>query len=300
MVVETDNLGRAQLRFGTDEYGAIPDDNSVFKVRYRVASGAQGNIGADKLTYIVLHDDIGAMRNIKLVRNPLPAWGGSPPESMEQVKRLAPASTRAAIKRAVTANDYANVTELHPQVARAIAQFRWTGSWHTVFIRVDPKGTTEITTELRADLVRHVSAFGMTGYDFEIIEPTFIPLELSLDICVEPGYFSSDVEQAVLEVLSNRQLPDGRLGFFHPDQFTFGQSLYISKIYAAVEAVTGIQSVTITGIHRQYALEADAETDANLSRGYIDTGEFAVVRLDNDPDFPENGIIHLTMLGGNA
>ena len=300
VVVETDNLGRAQLRFGTNEYGAIPDDNSVFKVRYRVGSGAQGNIGADKLAYIVLHRDIGAMRNIKLVRNPLPAWGGSPPESMAQVKRLAPAAMRATLKRAVTEADYGRVTELHSQVQRAVAQFRWTGSWHTVFIRVDPKGANEITPELREDLVRHLNAFAMTGYDLEIIEPIYIPLELSLKICVEPGYFPADVEQTVLEVLSNRKLSDGRLGFFHPDQFTFGQSLYISKIYAAVESVAGVQSAAITGLHRQYAMAADAETDANLARGYIDTGEFAVVRLDNDPDFPENGILHLTLLGGTA
>jgi hypothetical protein len=300
VVVETDNLGRAQLRFGNNEYGAIPDNNSVFNVRYRFSSGAQGNIGADKLNYIVLHKDIGTMSNIASVRNPLPAWGGSPPESMEQVRRLAPAAMRASPRRAVTEDDYAGITELHPLVASAVAQFRWTGSWQTVFIRVDPRGTTGITPELRADLVRHVSAFTMTGYDLEIIAPIYIPLELSLEICVEPGYFPSDVERGVREVLSNRPLPGGRLGFFHPDQFTFGQRLYISKIYAAVETLKGVQSATIIGLHRQYAIEAQAETEANLARGYIEIGEFAVGRLDNDPDFPENGILHLTMLGGNA
>ncbi|AOY59398.1 uncharacterized protein Dmul_26260 [Desulfococcus multivorans] len=200
----------------------------------------------------------------------------------------------------MTEDDYARVTELHDRVARAVAQFRWTGSWHTVFIRVDPKGTTGVTPELRADLIRHVSAYTMTGYDLEIIDPIYVPLELSLEICVAPGYFPSEVEQAVLDVLGNRRLPDGRLGFFHPDRFTFGQTLYISRIYAAVEAVTGVTSVAITGLHRQYAAAADAETEANLARGYIEIGEFAVVRLDNDPDFPENGILHLSMLGGNA
>jgi predicted phage baseplate assembly protein len=300
VVVETDNLGRSQLRFGTNEYGAMPDDESIFKVRYRAFRGAQGNIGADKLKYIVRHKDIGAMSNISLVRNPLPAWGGSPPESMQQVKRLAPAATGAVIKRAVTEDDYSRVTEAHSQVARAVAQFRWTGSWHTVFIRVDPKGTTELSTDLRERLVRHVSQSLMAGYDLEIIDPTYIPLELSLEICVEPGYYPSAVELAVLEVLSNRRLSDGRLGFFHPDQFTFGQPLYISKIYAAVEAAAGVQSVAITGLHQQYATEPATETDANLARGYIDVDDFAVLRLDNDPDFPENGILHLSTLGGNA
>jgi hypothetical protein len=67
-----------------------------------------------------------------------------------------------------------------------------------------------------------------------------------------------------------------------------------------VETVTGVQSVTITGLHRQYATAPDAETAANLQRGSIEVGEFAVIRLDNDPDFPENGIIHLNMAGGSA
>jgi hypothetical protein len=300
VVVETNNLGQAQLRFGTNEYGAVPDNNSIFYVRYRVGIGPQGNVGADKLTYIVLHDDIGTMTSIKQVRNPLPAWGGTSPESMQQVKRLAPAAMRAVLKRAVTEDDYGQVTEMHPLVERAVARFRWTGSWYTVFIRVDPRGTTEISTELRRDLVRWVGRFAMAGYDLEIIDPIFIPLELSLAICVEPGYFPTAVAQAVLEALSNRELPDGRLGFFHPDRFTFGQRLYVSSIYAAVETVTGVQSVNITGLHRQYANAPDAETAANLQRGSIEVGEFAVIRLDNDPDFPENGIIHLNMAGGSA
>ena len=300
VVIETDNLGRAQLRFGTNEYGAIPDENSIFDVSYRVGGGAQGNIGADKLSYILLDKAIGGMDTIQSVRNPLPAWGGSAPESMEQVKRLAPAAMRSTLKRAVTENDYARVAELDGQVERAVAQFRWTGSWHTVFIRVDPKGTNTITPELRSKLVQHVSRYAMTGYDIEIIDPIFIPLKLSLDICVEPTFFPTDVEQVVMEVLSNKQMADGRRGFFHPDQFTFGQPLYLSGIYAAVESVTGVQSVKITGLHRQDSLKADAETAENFARGYVSTGDVAVLRLDNDPDFPENGLLQLTMLGGNA
>jgi hypothetical protein len=128
----------------------------------------------------------------------------------------------------------------------------------------------------------------------------YIPLVLSLEICVEPDFFPEDVAEVVLEVLSNRQMGDGQRGFFHPDQFTFGQSLYVSTIYAAVEAVTGVQSLKITGLHRQDTSNAKSETSANLDRGYISTGEFAVLRLDNDPTFPENGLLQLTMFGGNA
>jgi hypothetical protein len=299
-IVETDNNGRAELRFGNNDYGSMPDDNSFFHINYRVGIGSDGNIGADKLTYLVLHDDVGSMQDIVEIRNPLPAWGGSSPESIEEVKRLAPAAFRAAVKRAVTEEDYALVAELHPQVARALARFRWTGSWHTVFIRVDPKGTTDLDDTLRDELVDWVGRFTMTGYDIEIIDPFYINLELTLDICVEPGYFSGDIERAVTDILSNTVLPDGQLGFFHPDNFTFGQRLYLSRIYAAVEEAAGVQSVEISGIHRLDSVTPEEETQINLQRGFIDVGEFKVIRLDNSVNFPENGILHLNMLGGIA
>ena len=55
--------------------------------------------------------------------------------------------------------------------------------------------------------------------------------------------FRTDVEQAVARALSAERLPDGSLGFFHPDRFGFGQPLYLSSLYAAASAVPGVDSV---------------------------------------------------------
>ena len=55
----------------------------------------------------------------------------------------------------------------------------------------------------------------MAGHDLEIDGPRFVALELELDVCVEPGYFRSDVAAALLE----RFAP----AYFDPDNFTFGQ-----------------------------------------------------------------------------
>jgi len=46
--------------------------------------------------------------------------------------------------------------------------------------------------------------------------------------------------------LSSQLLPDGTRGFFYPGNFVFGQSLYLSQIYAAVEAVQGVDSLEVT------------------------------------------------------
>src|SRR5262249_42498612 len=157
-------------------------------------------------------------------------------------KQLAPAAFRAEQLRAVTEDDYARAAEKHPQVSKAVAQFRWTGSWHTVFITVDPKGQSELTAELKDKIRDWVTRFTLAGYDLEIRPPIYVALDLELDICVKRDHFRSNVEQALLTVLSNRRFASGALGFFHPDNFTFGQRLFLSRVYAACESVEGVDS----------------------------------------------------------
>jgi hypothetical protein len=35
------------------------------------------------------------------------------------------------------------------------------------------------------------------------------------------------------------------LGFFHPDNLTFGEGVYLSKLVAAAQAVPGVEGVTV-------------------------------------------------------
>ncbi len=43
-------------------------------------------------------------------------------------------------ERAVTEEDYTTVLKRHPEVQKAVAIFRWTGSWYTVFVTIDRLG----------------------------------------------------------------------------------------------------------------------------------------------------------------
>ena len=72
----------------------------------------------------------------------------------------------------------------------------------------------------------------------------------ALHICVKDDYFRADVLHAVEEVLSSDVLPDGSLGLFHPDNFTFGQSVYLSRVIAAAQAVEGVDSVRVDRFQR--------------------------------------------------
>jgi len=96
-----------------------------------------------------------------------------------------------------------------------------------------------------------------------------------------------------LKALSNRVYADGSRGFFHPDNFSFGQPLYLSQLYAAVVAVEGVESASVKQFQRWGKLASH-----ELQQGYIPMDRLEILRLDNDPNFPENGILRLNMGGG--
>src|SRR4029450_12756635 len=135
--------------------------------------------------------------------------------------------------------------------------------------------------------------YRMAGVDLEIDGPRFAPLEIDMHVCVQPTYFRSDVKAAMLAVFSNRTLPDGRRGVFHPDQFTFGQPVYLSRMYTAAYAVPGVATVQITTFQRQ------GQPDSRpLEEGKPSLERLETPRLDNDPNFPERGVFRLQLGGG--
>jgi hypothetical protein len=303
VAVETGDDGRALLRFGDNVFGLSADPDSEFDVAYRVGIGVEGNVGADAIHHVLEQGGLDAPLAdvVEEIRNPLPAWGGLEPESVEAVRIDAPAAFRASQDRAVTEADYAAIAERHELVRRAVARFRWTGSWHTVFISIDPAGRHGLEAAAAASIAAHVERFTQAGYDLEIVPPHYVPLALTLEICVERDHFRPDVETAVRAALTSGLRSRGRLGFFHPDRFTFGQQLYLSRLYAAVAEVDGVDSVVATRFGRLADNEPETGgrlSQANLDRGEIPIGPLEIVRLDDDPDFPEHGLLRLTMLGG--
>jgi Baseplate J-like protein len=302
-VVDLDHDGRAELRFGDGEYGREPAGALSFTAVYRVGNGRAGNVGAEALAHVVQPAVAPNWPSIVAVRNPLAARDGVDTETIEQVRQHAPAAFRAEQFRAVTEFDYMAAARKMPDVAEAVATFRWTGSWHTVFIGIDPKNPEDVITEpggsthLAPLFEQHVRNFltryRLAGYDMEILSGRYVPLAIDLMICVASGYFQGDVIEAVRQALSNRIKSDGTYGFFHPDHFTFGQAVYISRLYAAVEAVQGVDSLVVTRFQRYGEME-----NAELATGVIAMGPWEIARLDNDPNFMENGVLRISADGG--
>ena len=285
-VVEIDDRAVARLRFGEGEHGRRPLVDTQFTADYRTGNGAGGTIGADTLAHVVT-----GVPGVTALRNPLPARGGVDAESADQVRTRAPYAFRRQ-ERAVTKEDYAELSLRRPGVQRAAGSFRWTGSWHTAFVTVDRLGGAATDARFSAELEQFLDRFRMAGVDLAVDVPRFVSLELDMFVCVKPEHFRAHVREALLRAFGNRSIA-GKRGFFHPDNFTFGDSVWLSAIYEAAHDIPGVESVRITRFRRQGTRDTRALRD-----GRIDLDRLEIARLDNDPNYPEHGVLRLQMGGG--
>lgn len=295
-VVEVETDGSAFLRFGDNKNGLRPNVGATFRAQYRLGNGRAGNVGANTLTHIATNDaDLIARLPIgaSAVWNPLPAQGGKEGETIEEVKQYAPQAFRTQ-QRAVTPADYeAFAKECKSDVQRAAATFRWTGSWRTAFVTVDRLGGLAVNAAYEKELRQCLEQYRMAGFDLQVDAPIYVPLDIEMIVQVQSSFFAADVRQALLAVFGNRVLADGRRGVFHPDNLSFGQPVYLSRIYAAAQKVEGVDSVQITKFQRWENPDEEA-----MESGKLLFGRREIARLDNDPNFPNRGSFNLIMKGG--
>ncbi|MCX5205369.1 putative baseplate assembly protein [Streptomyces sp. NBC_00237] len=297
-VVETDNAGRARLRFGDDHDGRRPEAGTRFVAGYRIGNGPSGNVGAESISRLLLRDGR-AEDPLVRPRNPLPASGGTAAEPLDEAKSRAPTAFRSRLRRAVTADDYAALAALEDdtgrssQVQRAAASLRWTGSWYEVLTTVDPMGRVEADEELLRLVARRLRPFRRIGHDLVVAPAVYVPVYLELSVCVRPGFLSGHVRADLLDAFSNRVLPGGRRGFFHPDSLTFGQGVSVSRLTSVAQGVSGVESAEVSRLE----VQSDGPNGA-IEDGVLRMGPCEVARLDNDPNAPDRGRLVLRLGGG--
>ena len=293
-VAEVDDDGRAHLRFGDGETGEAPLAGTAFWARYRTGNGPAGNIGAERIRHLVLRG--GTLSGARLTpRNPLPARGGTAPEPLADVRLLAPCTFRAELQRAITAEDYARLVEREFQgrVQRAAAVLRWTGSWTEVLVAVDPLSTEADVERLLQEIREALHRYRRIGHEVKVKRAMPVPLKVELLVCVQPHFLRGHVEAALLEALGTQVLADGRRGFFHADNLTFGQGIALSRLLAAAQGVAGVESVEARTFERLFE-----GPNGELENGFLPLGPLEIARLENDPRFPDSGKLRLKMRGG--
>lgn len=183
--------------------------------------------------------------------------------------------------------------EFKDKVQRAAAKLRWTGSGYEVLVAVDQLAEEEADPELLDAITGRLHRYRRMGHDLVVKSARRVPLDIEMVVCVLPNYLRGHIKAELLDLFSNRTLPDGRRGFCHPDHLTFGEGVYLSKLVAAAQTVEGIESVGVTRLQR-----FNEPANQEIENGVLPLGPFEIARLDSDPSFPENGRLNLDMRGG--
>ncbi len=295
-VVEMEENGVANIRFGDGELGAGPTPGASFAAHYRIGNGRAGNVGADAISLLV-HRDSDLSNDIQRVWNPLPAQGGTAAEPMAEAKLNAPYAFRfglLALARAITPYDYARIAERHLKIQRAAARLAWIGSWFEAEVGIDVKAAYAAhSTGIAAEIEAYLEDFRRIGHDLDVRIAEYAPIDLALKVCIAPEYLRGHVKASLLDAFSSRKLVGGASGFFHADRLTFGDDIRLSALVAAAHSVPGVVSVQVKRLQRQFE-----SSNHEIENGLLPLGPFEIARLENDPNYPDRGRLEIAVAGG--
>jgi hypothetical protein len=116
---------------------------------------------------------------------------------------------------------------------------------------------------------------------------------LGLHACLEHDAPRAPIQAALRDAFGRGARADGGRGFFHPDNFSFGQPLYASAVIAAAMRIPGLRAVRLTALHPVGRLPG-----GELEAGVLKAAPLEIIRLDNDPSMPERGVLTLDLEGG--
>ena len=271
------------IRFGFRGLCEVPNDGTRFELAYRIAQGAAGNVPSDTITLF----DNNVLPDVESVTNPFPAVGGADAESLRHIRDHAPQKFRVEQLRAVRPDDYRRTAEELPWVQRAGASFRWTGSWLTGFVAVDPMDGREPSIQNSIGLGQLLNRRRLAGYEVFVVPPRYVAFDIHLEICAQPDMYAGHVAEAI-----RRTVASTAGAFFDPNNFTFGGSLRRSALEHAIHQLPGVAGVLCVRVRRR-GQTAYAEMPETISVG---TSE--IIQVASDPNRPDRGRVEISVRGG--
>ncbi|MCP4655037.1 MAG: hypothetical protein GY856_06415 [bacterium] len=233
--VDIDEEDRATITFGDGTFGRIPPADAVVRATYRVGGGVVGNVARDTIVTVADASELALAG--ATVSNPERATGGAERETIDHAVTHAPTVFRS-LKRAVTAADYEALARDFAGVGKVRAK---AGSWNTVTLYVAPQGGGRVSDVLEGNLLAYFEDKRPISTRIEIEDVDYVRIYVAATVGVV-GYYSRQlVEEQV------RQAAGALLAF---DAVDFGQTLYLSKFYEAIEALAGVEYVTIDEFRR--------------------------------------------------
>lgn len=243
----TDENGSLNILFGDNVNGRAPATAANITATYRVGGGIIGNVGSDRLTVMV-----NPIANVLSVTNTAAA-GGADAETLDEIRDNAPRSL-TTIDRAVTLDDYANLTLKVQGVAKAKAQAQ---VYTNINLYIAPSsGSTNPVADanLKQKVQDYLSTRKMINATVTILDPTYVPINVTVAVNVLPQFnretIRLDVEKSIRSVLAYNNV-------------AFGQRVTLSEMYKAINGVTGVDYAVVSVLSRTATGLADVQLADN-------------------------------------
>jgi hypothetical protein len=293
----SDDASQTTVTFGDGVFGARPPSGKDnIRARYRKALGASGNVAADAVSQL-----LDSIPGLQKVTNPQPSVGGADSESIDQIRTNAPASLRT-FGRAVSAADYSALALSFPGVAKASAAWvlrnPLTGQAvvqpyiHLTVATADQTPLAEQLTFAR-NLRNFLDRRRDPNMPLRLSDFTPVYIDVVVDVDVDDRYPRQATISRVQTALSPNPNSGDAPGYFSFEHLQFGQSIHLSDLYAAVQAVSGVRDAVVRRLRRP-----DQDPDPATVRDdiFIRPAELAV--LKNDPLDAAKGLLTVNWQGG--
>lgn len=290
--VATDADGISYINFGDNVSGRIPPIGAIYAT-YRIGGGTSGNVGPNTLKYILTNVTAGIT-----VTNSEAASGGADPESTDTIRINAPTAL-TALNRAVSLRDYAALSVQVSSVGKAIADAT---SFNNVSIYMAPYGDSSSTPGLNADgdptdtftnAAAKLDAFLVDKVPptttVTVLPPTYVPINVTLDLYVLPQYRQSTVQNAVYSALNS---------LFSFNNTIFAEEVVLQYIHSAVTSVDGVSYSDVSLLAR-----ADAGFTGNLTSGnnvITNVSSFLNVKIGQKVALQEGYLGTVTIVNGTT
>ena len=267
--------GAAYVAFGDGRIPAAGANNIT--ATFRVSRGAAGNLAPGTIVDIRTHISL-----LQAVINPHESAGGSDAEQPQHAIRYAPLAYRS-LDRAVTESDYVALAQRTGTVAKVRATSR---AWNQIDLHVAPAGPSwrPVPESLRIWLLAYFEEKRMAGTLVRILDADPVRIDIAVELFVD-GRFALD---AVISQASNAI--SALLSFADVD---FGQTLFVSDVYAVAEAVPGVSGVVVRRFRREDSEPSSVEAELALANLPAIDQLPAVVRAAISSQVPVDGRLEL-------
>jgi len=233
-----DDAGRTTVRFGDGIEGARPPSGDHnLRATYRKGLGLGGNVAAGRLTSL-LSRPLG----VTGATNPVPATGGEDAETTAKARTNAPL-TVLTLERAVSIRDYRDFARAFAGIAKAHALWVPAGPGRSVFVTVAGERGAEVaeTSDTYRNLLDALRDYGDALVPLALENHVDARFRTRVAIKV-----AADADAAVVLPAVEARLREA-FGF---DAREFGQGVSVDEVSAVAQAVTGVEAVHVSELHR--------------------------------------------------